>query len=1043
MRRTRHSSARTWRPRRTAAAATRAGVAAVALVALMVAPPVLLVRFVGNPVAGFEHFSATAPLTDVEVKGILALVIWLAWAQLVACVLSETAVQIRGFTIPTSVRLPTRVPLTLGIQQRLARQLVVAVLAFVSVTPSLAAAAAAAGSPTGATASLGPVAAASYRAGPVAAPVSGSVVVAPGQNLSAIAATQLGSADSWPAIWELNRGSAQPGGRHFTDPDVIRPGWTLRLPANSDPGNRDSTTPPARSFVEVAVRRGDTLWSLAETHLGSGERWPQIWALTKGMSQPDGRRSLEPSKIRVGWTVRVPSDGSGATAVVMGGSKAGGSNAGPPALIPPATNSESVPQAGPGPTAVPDPTAAATSGPNVLEPGTPSAGGVTHRAVGSAARKHDASDAAVQLQRTGLGLTAIAAAAVVGAVGRRRVSQQRSRRIGRRIAMPGVDVEAAELELRLTEDSELVQLLNLSVRTLMLNCEQTAQTFPQVGVIRLFHRGAELLLTEPALAIEPFIAAGPTMWRFDAATAAHVLADEETLDAHDVAFPFPLLVTIGLDERGPVMVNLEAAGALTVVGDRAHTQSVLNAAATELATSELSAMATVQLLDIAGELAAAVEPNRAAAHDDMASALIEPARFHADTARALQAAGHVTMHQARTQGAADLTFPCQVLVSAGPLTAADRDQILASGIATPGFGTGVIVTAPTVDAALPGWLLRPVAQLQLQLEPFGLTVHPQQLVADDLADVARLLTVSGDRRDIAPADVAWAAAAAIDYVRASERPLPPSTLDLRAHPSITLTAAIGRAAVTAGDVDIDETTPMIRVLGPVTVTGAHGQDPGDRILKLTEIAAFLALHPAARGDSLTEAVWPIKRVSAGYRQQLMSSLRSWFATAADGEPYVGLYALHAGVRCDWIEFAMLAKRGFAAGIDGLADLEAALRLVRGRPFAGVRPRTYAWSEVLVQNDITPAVCDVADAVAGIRLAAGDPAGARAAAAIGLMADPVSEQLLRSSLRAAHLRGDDHDVADLVARLDRINDELGDNDPETLELLTVVQATQGS
>ena len=175
----------------------------------------------------------------------------------------------------------------------------------------------------------------------------------------------------------------------------------------------------------------------------------------------------------------------------------------------------------------------------------------------------------------------------------------------------------------------------------------------------------------------------------------------------------------------------------------------------------------------------------------------------------------------------------------------------------------------------------------------------------------------------------------------------------------------------------------------------------------------------------------------------MSSLRGWLGPAGDGEPYVGLYTLHPDVRCDWWEFATLAKRGFAAGVDGLADLEAALRLVRGRPFSGVRPRTYAWSEVLVQNDITPAVRDVADAVAGIRLAAGDPAGARAAAAIGLLADPVSEQLLRSALRAAHLRGDDHDITELVDRLDRINDELGDNDPETLELLALVQPIRAS
>ena len=388
--------------------------------------------------------------------------------------------------------------------------------------------------------------------------------------------------------------------------------------------------------------------------------------------------------------------------------------------------------------------------------------------------------------------------------------------------MPDGDIEAAELELRVTEDSELVRLLDLAARSLMLTCEQTGQTFPPVAVVRLFHRGIELLLTEPAPAIEPFIAAGPRLWRFDAATAGHLLADDDVLETHDIAFPFPLLVTIGLDERGPVMVNLEAAGALTVVGDRAHTQPVLNAAAAELATSELSVMASVQLVDVATDLAAATEPNRAQTHHTVAGALTAPARYHADTARALQSGAYATMHEARTQGAADLTFPCQVLIHAGPLTPEDRAQILASEIATPGFGTGVIVAAATAEAALPGWLLRPAAQLRLQLDPFGLTVQPQQLVADDLAKVSRLLAVSGDLGDVAPTDPGWAAAATISYVAANDRPLAPTTIDLRNHPSISLTNA---TAGVADDV-VDDATPMIRVLGPVTLTGAHGEDPG-------------------------------------------------------------------------------------------------------------------------------------------------------------------------------------------------------------------------
>jgi hypothetical protein len=148
--------------------------------------------------------------------------------------------------------------------------------------------------------------------------------------------------------------------------------------------------------------------------------------------------------------------------------------------------------------------------------------------------------------------------------------------------------------------------------------------------------------------------------------------------------------------------------------------------------------------------------------------------------------------------------------------------------------------------------------------------------------------------------------------------------------------------------------------------------------------------------------------------------------------------LHRDVRFDWAEFEIRAKNGFAAGVDGLPELEAALALVRDRPFAGTRSGTYAWADALIQQDIMPAIRDVADAVATVRLAGGDPAGARAAAAVGLLVEPNSEVLLRHALRAAHARGDHRDVADIIARVDKIHDELDDNDPQTVELLAIVQ-----
>jgi nucleoid-associated protein YgaU len=1044
--RTRHSSARVWSPRRTAVAATRAGVAAVALVALMVGPPALLLHFVGNPIAGFEHFSATSPLTDVEVKGILALVIWLAWAQLVACILGETAAQIRGFTIPTSVRLPTRVPFTLGIQQKLARELVVAVLSFLSITPAVAAVTATgpATSPIVATARYDATAAAAVAGvgaefASAADQGPASVVVRPGDDLTQLARTYLGSADRWLDIWQLNDGSPQPGGERFTDPSLIRPGWTLRMLA-TDGANAS----PSVAYTEVTVQPHDSMWSLALAHLGSGERWTAIWNANEGSLQRDGLRLTDPARIRPGWVLRIP-----APATVAGPAHIAAVPAHtPPAAHPPAVGvpaPRTVPVGPADPRTGPPATAAAGSSTPAPQPsastGSMTNGAASGQASGAAKPEYvagnvtqaniedEGSTEVDRLHRMGLGLSAVAAAAVVGAVGRRRVLQQRRRRAGRRIAMPGDLLQGAELELRVVEDAAAVSLLDRAARTLMLTCQRTGETVPQVAVVRLFNHGVELLLTESALAVEPFIAAGAGVWRFDAATAGHLLAADEEIAAADVAFPFPLLVTIGVDERGPVLVNLETAGALTVVGAAAATLPVLQAAATELATSVLSEMATVQLIGVGEQLAPNTEQGRATAHQELAGGLLEPGRFHADVTAQLSVSGFASMHEARTRGEAELTWPSHAVVYAGPLAGDTREQIIASGVATPGAGTGVIAAATTIEAALPGWVLRPAAQLRLELQPFGLTVHPQQLSPADLATITDLLAVSGDLRDVPAADSGWEPAATIITAVAVGRAVTPTEVRLRSADS---------AGATIASSDVEAATPMVRILGAVSVTGARGDAPVEKRAKATEIAAYLALHPNASRDQVTEAIWPDKRIATNYRQKVMSVLRGWLGTADDGEPYLGLYVLHRDVRFDWAEFEIRAKNGFAAGVDGLPELEAALALVRDRPFAGTRSGTYAWADALIQQDIMPAIRDVADAVATVRLAGGDPAGARAAAAVGLLVEPNSEVLLRHALRAAHARGDHRDVADIIARVDKIHDELDDNDPQTVELLAIVQ-----
>ncbi|GHE43984.1 hypothetical protein GCM10018785_11950 [Streptomyces longispororuber] len=55
----------------------------------------------------------------------------------------------------------------------------------------------------------------------------------------------------------------------------------------------------------------DSLWRIAQRHLGDGDRWLEIYALNHGRPQPDGRTLAHPCLIRPGWVLRLPDTGTG------------------------------------------------------------------------------------------------------------------------------------------------------------------------------------------------------------------------------------------------------------------------------------------------------------------------------------------------------------------------------------------------------------------------------------------------------------------------------------------------------------------------------------------------------------------------------------------------------------------------------------------------------------------------------------------------------------------------------------------------------------
>ena len=55
--------------------------------------------------------------------------------------------------------------------------------------------------------------------------------VQPGDSLWGVAGTELGDPYRWPEIAAASASIVQPGGLRLVDPDLIRPGWSLALPA--------------------------------------------------------------------------------------------------------------------------------------------------------------------------------------------------------------------------------------------------------------------------------------------------------------------------------------------------------------------------------------------------------------------------------------------------------------------------------------------------------------------------------------------------------------------------------------------------------------------------------------------------------------------------------------------------------------------------------------------------------------------------------------------------------------------------------------------
>ena len=279
-------------------ALTRGVASLAALAALLVGLPVLLSswgRLPGSPSGDWWDRLSDTAVSDTTVFVVLTVAAWVAWATFAAAVVVEFVAGIRGFQAP-------RIAFA-GPFQRSARTLVAGVLLMLSLLqsagPSYASVPrATAANASGATASSfghespepghviaititpdGTTVAPSTadEAAPSSVPQDTATVidVERGDSPWSLAEAHLGDGLRWRELYEINRGNPQPDGRSWTNPELIVPGWQLRLPSAAHiPAPYSPIEATDAADVVHVVQRGDTLSSIAGHYLGDPTRYP-------------------------------------------------------------------------------------------------------------------------------------------------------------------------------------------------------------------------------------------------------------------------------------------------------------------------------------------------------------------------------------------------------------------------------------------------------------------------------------------------------------------------------------------------------------------------------------------------------------------------------------------------------------------------------------------------------------------------------------------------------------------------------------------------
>ncbi|MFJ9427142.1 BTAD domain-containing putative transcriptional regulator [Streptomyces sp. NPDC101249] len=923
--------------RRTVGDVLRALLAFAALLVLLAGVPAALVLFIGWPLPhGVPSLDwLRSEITVSTFLNILTVVVWLAWAQFTACVLVEVKAALSG------VGVPGRVP-GAGPSQLLARQLVAALLLVgataAGLTPGLS--------------QLGHS-------------------VEGGQKPAVAAARQT------PGLFAQQQERAADGAAAVAAQASV-------AAAHADAAHRHGDTKYYR-IQPPEGRHHDSLWEIAQRHLGDGRRYKEIYALNKDRVQPDGSRLSEASLIRPGWIMEMPGDARGGDLVEAPGATAG---------VPAEVQRQIADYAGSGDRARDGADAHAPGGTDTAPAPVPAQrpaadAGAGHPAAGATATTTGSADSSFGLPEALLGAPLLAAG-LLGALGRRRRQALWQSAIGavggRRGTEPPTptgDAADAQDALLVGADPEGVRLLDLSLRGLAARLAADSRSLPTVYAAWLTGGDLHLQLAQPA-------GKPPAPWRLGQDQTFWTLAraDAERLDDVDTAAPYPGLVSLGTLDDSRLLLNLEAVpGIVSLSGREADRAAFFASVAAELATNGWSDRMTITLVGF-GEDLTPLAPSRLR-HLDSVDDLVETMEAETRQRRgALGAAGHDSVLTGRTGPARHTRWaPHLVLLAAQPSAA---DAVTLAELASDASRLGIGYLVGTETGELPGasWEMEVTPEGRLLAPLLGLELDAQLLPAAQRRAVVELFVEADPERD--PQGPA---------------PAPPFLVDVSEQ---------GRPAVYA------------RLVGPYEIIGLDGPD-GDRSALLHEALALLLLHrEGVHPRVLCAALWP-RGVTDDVRDALLDRLREWLGTDPDGTPRLsadptGRLVLAESVVSDLDVLRSLYHEATQGrGVDSRVVrgrlLTDALVLVRG-PLLADRPEgRYRWlTHEIIDARLPLLVADIGLALSAFHLEKERAEKAIEALDAALNSAPDDERLWHELLRATHATGDGERLRTLAAGL---------------------------